>query len=114
MFDRDGGGGGVLQQVAAGVGTVAAEPADGRAARSYRTRLAIIDAMRALHADGDLRPTAPRIAERARVSLRTVWQHFADLETLLAEAARRDQEILLAMLEPIASDGPFAERVAQF
>ncbi len=62
------------------------EPADGRAARSHRSRRAIIEAMRALHAEGDLRPTAPRVAERAGVSVRTVWQQFADMETLLVEA----------------------------
>ncbi|MGH4031799.1 hypothetical protein ACQB60_23035 [Actinomycetota bacterium Odt1-20B] len=36
------------------------EPADGRAARSHRTRLAIVDAMRALHAEGDLSQRATR------------------------------------------------------
>ena len=64
-------------------------PADGRMARSHHTRRAIVDAMRALHAEGDLRPTAPRVAARAGVSLRTVWQHFADMEALLLEAGRR-------------------------
>ncbi|HEY0938137.1 MAG TPA: hypothetical protein VGD91_30885, partial [Trebonia sp.] len=54
------------------------EPADGRAARSHRSRRAIVEALRALHAEGDLRPTAPRVAERAGVSVRTVWQQFAD------------------------------------
>jgi AcrR family transcriptional regulator len=56
---------------------------DGRAVRSARSHRAIVDAMRALHADGDLHPTARRIAERAGVSLRTVWQQFADMEALL-------------------------------
>src|SRR6266571_4945633 len=42
-----------------------ARPADGRMARSHQTRRAIVDAMRALHAEGDLRPTAPRVAARA-------------------------------------------------
>ena len=63
------------------------EPADGRAARSHRSRRAIVNAMRELHAEGDHRPTAPRVAERAGVSLRTVWQQFADMETLLVAAA---------------------------
>ncbi len=90
------------------------EPADGRAARSHRTRRAIVDAMRALHADGDLRPTAPRVAERAGVSLRTVWQQFADMETLLVEAARRDHEILRSLVERIEPDQPLAARIALF
>jgi TetR/AcrR family transcriptional regulator, regulator of autoinduction and epiphytic fitness len=90
------------------------EPADGRAARSYRTRRAIIDAMRQLHAEGELRPTAPRIAERAGVSLRTVWQQFADREELLAEAVRRDLEILLSLVKKIEPDQPLATRIGSF
>jgi TetR/AcrR family transcriptional regulator of autoinduction and epiphytic fitness len=91
-----------------------AEPADGRAARSHRTRRAIVDAMRSLHAEGDLRPTAPRLAERAGVSLRTVWQQFADMETLLVEACRRDLEVLLSLVQKIEPDQPLADRIGLF
>lgn len=70
--------------------------------------------MRALHAEGDLRPTAPRIAERAGVSLRTVWQQFADMETLLVEANRRDDEILRSLMQRIEPDQPLAARVTLF
>src|SRR5947209_19642262 len=84
---------------------------DGRAARSKRTRRAIVDAMRALHHEGDLRPTAPRVAERAGVSVRTVWQHFDDLETLLVEAGRRDLEIARSLVETIDPSLPTTERV---
>jgi AcrR family transcriptional regulator len=90
------------------------EPADGRAARAHRSRRAIVDAMRALHAEGDLRPTAPRVAERAGVSLRTVWQQFADMETLLVEANRRDNEILQSLRMQIDPDQPLAARVRLF
>jgi AcrR family transcriptional regulator len=88
------------------------EPADGRVARSHRSRRAIIDAMRALHAEGDLRPTAPRVAKRAGVSVRTVWQQFADMETLLVEADRRDNDILRSLVQRIDPDQPLAGRVA--
>lgn len=90
------------------------EPADGRVARSHRSRRAIVDAMRALHAEGDLRPTAPRVADRAGVSLRTVWQQFADMETLLVEANRRDNEILQSLMKQIDPDQPLAARIALF
>jgi AcrR family transcriptional regulator len=90
------------------------EPADGRAARSHRTRRAIIDAMRALHAEGDLRPTVPRIAERAGVSLRTVWQQFTDREALLVEAVKRDREILRGLVTKIDPEQPLAARVEAF
>jgi TetR/AcrR family transcriptional regulator, regulator of autoinduction and epiphytic fitness len=90
------------------------EPVDGRAARSHRTKRAIINAMRALHSEGDLRPTAPRIAERAGVSLRTVWQQFADMEALLVEAAKRDSEILRSLVRKIEPDRPLSARVDTF
>jgi TetR/AcrR family transcriptional regulator, regulator of autoinduction and epiphytic fitness len=93
---------------------MSSEPADGRAARSLRSRRAIVDAMRALHAEGDLCPTAPRVAERAGVSLRTVWQQFADMEALLVEANRRDDEILRSLIEHIGPDQPLAARVRLF
>lgn len=77
------------------VESIAVEPAsvDGRLARSERTRRSIVDSLRALIIEGDLRPTAPRVAERAGVSVRTIWQHFDDVEALLVEAGRRDLEI---------------------
>ncbi len=84
---------------------------DGRIARSARTRRAIVDALRALHHEGDLRPTAPRVAERAGVSVRTVWQHFDDLETLFLEASRRDAEIAVRYLVPIDPAAPLADRL---
>src|SRR5262245_42069407 len=57
---------------------------DGRTARSMRTKAAIVDACLALVDAGDLRPTAPRVAEKAGVSVRSVFQHFADLDSLFA------------------------------
>src|SRR5258705_6221889 len=62
---------------------------DGRTARALRTREAIVDASIALVDEGDLRPTAPRIAERAGVSVRSVFQHFDDLEGLYAAVGDR-------------------------
>jgi hypothetical protein len=74
------------------------EPSDGRVARSHRSRRAIVDAMRALHAEGDLRPTAPRVAERAGVSLRTVWQQFADM----AQAGSADRGVPACRRPPVS------------
>lgn len=86
---------------------------DGRLARSARTRRAIVDALRSLHQDGDLLPTAPRVAERAGVSVRTVWQHFDDLEALFVEAGERDFEIAMTFVTPIDPDLPLAQRIEQ-
>ncbi|MBV9484493.1 MAG: TetR/AcrR family transcriptional regulator [Frankiaceae bacterium] len=87
------------------------EATDGRLARSARTRLAIVDAMRALNHAGDLRPTAARVAERAGVSLRTVWQHFDDFESLLLEAGQRDFEIVMRHVTPIDPSLPLEDRI---
>jgi AcrR family transcriptional regulator len=70
--------------------------------------------MRSLHAEGDLRPTVPRIAARAGVSLRTVWQQFADREALLIEAVRRDREIQRSLVSRIDPGQPLAARVDAF
>jgi TetR/AcrR family transcriptional regulator of autoinduction and epiphytic fitness len=91
------------------------EPAtDGRAARALRTRSAVVDALLALVAEGDLAPTAPRIARRAGVSLRTIYQHFDDLETLFAAASARQFEQVLELASPLPTDGPLTDRLDAF
>ncbi|MGH8861172.1 MAG: TetR/AcrR family transcriptional regulator [Jatrophihabitantaceae bacterium] len=96
-----------------GRGAAETEPVDGRAARSQRTRVAIVDALRALNRDGHLAPTVAQVAEQAGISRRTVWQHFADLEALLAEAGRRDLEIAMSLSDPVDPDQPLAARIEQ-
>lgn len=84
---------------------------DGRAERSERTRDAVVNAMLDLIEGGDLRPTAPRIAERAGVSLRTVFHHFADLEALFAVAAQRQMQRHLSDAAFVPRDAPLAARI---
>ena len=84
---------------------------DGRTARSERTRNAIVDAHVSLIGDGDLRPTADRIAKLAGVSLRALWSHFADMEALFAASGQRVLERRDASFEPISPDLPLAERI---
>ena len=64
--------------------------------------------------EGDLRPTAPRIAERAGVSLRSVFQHFRDLEALFAAAATRELERLSALVGPLPVGGSRDDRLDAF
>lgn len=73
-------------------------PDDGRSARAARTRQAIIDAALALVEEGDLQPTTPRVAERAGVSVRSVFQHFDDIEGLFAAVADRVLERLAGLV----------------
>jgi AcrR family transcriptional regulator len=87
---------------------------DGRTARSLRSRQAVVEALLDLLEEGNLRPTAAQIAERAGLSLRSVFQHFPNLENIFAAAA----EGHLARLEPLRAaiprDRPLAERLDLF
>lgn len=95
-------------------GAVGEVPVDGRTARAVRTREAIVDACIALVSNGDLRPTAPRIAERAGVSVRSVFQHFDDLESLYAMVAERSVGRIAQLIVPVDPELPFEERLATF
>lgn len=88
-----------------------AEVVDGRLARSARTRTAVIDALLALHEEGDLSPTAVRVAGRAGVALRTVYGHFADMESLFAEAGQRELRRTVLLTDAIPRDLPLRERI---
>jgi len=61
--------------------------------------------------EGDLQPTAPRIAERAGVALRTVFHHFEDLEALFAVAAQRQMQRHLSNMPQVRREGPLADRI---
>ncbi|GAB3451380.1 TetR/AcrR family transcriptional regulator [Actinophytocola sediminis] len=87
---------------------------DGRTLRAERSRAAIIDAHLALMLEGDLQPTASRVAERAGVSLRTLWGHFKDLEALFAAAGQKTLRVQYAGFEPVPPDLPLAERIDRF
>jgi AcrR family transcriptional regulator len=92
------------------------ELVDGRVRRGERNREAIADAVLALLEDGEVRPAARDIAERAGVSVRSVFQHFADLETLYSVVVDRQfrhvQE--LASVEGIDPAESFDDRVRAF
>jgi TetR/AcrR family transcriptional regulator, regulator of autoinduction and epiphytic fitness len=87
---------------------------DGRTARSERTRNAIVDAHLQLIREGDLRPTADRIAKQAGVSLRALWSHFADMEALFAESGQRVLELRDAAHRPISAKLPLPERIEAY
>jgi AcrR family transcriptional regulator len=87
---------------------------DGRTVRAERTRQALVDAMLDLLYEGDLQPTAERIAERAGVSERSVFQHFADRETLYQAVAMQQFERIMPTLRPIDPSGPLPDRIDAF
>jgi AcrR family transcriptional regulator len=87
---------------------------DGRTARSERTRNAIVDAHLQLIREGDLRPTADRIAKQAGVSLRALWSHFADMEALFAASGQRILEVRDGSYRPISGKLPLGERIEAY
>ena len=84
---------------------------DGRVARSERTREAIAGALLALLEEGVQRPRAQEIAKRADVAVRTVFQHFDDMEGLYAEILRRQSERITPFLAPLDPHRSTADRV---
>ena len=84
---------------------------DGRVARSERTREAIAEALLKLLEEGVLRPRAQEIAKRADVAVRTVFQHFDDMEGLYAEILRRQSERIAPFLAPLDPHRSTADKV---
>jgi TetR/AcrR family transcriptional regulator of autoinduction and epiphytic fitness len=83
--------------------------ADGRVERGARNREAIIDALLACYEAGDLRPSVPDVAARAGVSVRSVHNHFVDVEALRAEVARRQVERFASLVGSAATIEEFVE-----
>ena len=67
-----------------------------------------------LVAAGDLSPTAQRIADRAGVSVRSVYQHFTDVEGLFQETAARTCQTAQAMRIEIDPTWTLEKRVESF
>lgn len=84
---------------------------DGRVRRGERNRDALVEALLGLLDDGITKPTAREVAERAGVSLRTVFAHFDDVESLYAAIAIRQRERLAPLFEPIDPSGSDDHRV---
>jgi len=90
------------------------EKIDGRVARKQRTKMAIADALLQLISEGDLTPTARRIAVRAGVSERSIFQHFPVLEELFRVAAERQFQIIQSVITPIDKKLDLDSRIALF
>lgn len=86
---------------------------DGRHRRAKRTRAAILTALLALVEEGQVAPSAPQIAARAKVALRSIAQHFPSRELMFAAAAAHYREVA-----PRTTSGDrratLADRVASF
>ena len=89
-----------------------AQPQDGRVKRGARNRELILDALFALVEAGELQPTAEQVAQQAGVGTRTVFRHFADMESLYAELSARVEKEIRPLRGGRLSSGDLASRVA--
>jgi AcrR family transcriptional regulator len=91
------------------------EQADGRRARRERNRTAVIDAVFELLGEGRVQPSVEEVAERAGVSVSSVFRYFDGLDDLHAETIRRYFERFAPLFDvPPVPDGPAAARIAAF
>lgn len=78
-----------------------ADTRDGRHARSIATRDKIVTALLQLVRDGDVAPSAVRVAETAGVGLRTVFRHFDEMDTLYREMSEAvEAQVMPMILKP--------------
>jgi AcrR family transcriptional regulator len=91
------------------------EPAtDGRVLRGERNRQAVVQAYLSMVQEGVLQPTAHAVAARAGVSPRSVFHHFADMESLLAAAAEAHVVEYLPLIHDLPRTGSFDLRLTAF
>lgn len=84
--------------------------ADGRRARGARNRDAVVAAILELLREGNPNPGAHEIAERSGVSVRSVFRHFDDLESLHEVAIEQVLEQSAHLYAPPAPTGDLAAR----
>jgi TetR/AcrR family transcriptional regulator of autoinduction and epiphytic fitness len=95
--------------------TDTAAPVDGRNLRRDRNRDAVVTALLELYREGNLGPSADDIAERAGISVRSLFRYFEDVEGLVRTAIARQQEHLAPLYALDAPpDLPLAERVERY
>ena len=87
---------------------------DGRNARGLRTRGEIIAALLDLVREGDISPTMQAIADRAGVSVRSIYQHFSDTEGLYKEVGEEIIAWVTDQAVEVDPSAPLAARIETF
>ncbi len=86
---------------------------DGRNRRAAETRRKVIEAAKAMIAETSVAPTVVGVAKRADVSVRSVFQHFGDVESLFVTVVDSVGKDLVT--PPTTSEGlPLAARIDSF
>jgi TetR/AcrR family transcriptional regulator, regulator of autoinduction and epiphytic fitness len=86
-------------------------PTDGRVARGERTRVKVADALISLLEEGETAPTAKMVAQRAGVSLRLVFHHFEDMDSLYRAVMVLQAQRYWARLRDVPPELPLSHRV---
>ena len=89
---------------------LAPEP-DGRRARRERNRVAVIDAMFELLTDGYFPPSVVDIADRAQVSVSSIFRYFDNLDDLQRQTIDRYFERFAALFEIPPTAGDLGDRI---
>jgi TetR/AcrR family transcriptional regulator, regulator of autoinduction and epiphytic fitness len=87
---------------------------DGRRLRGQRTQTKVLEALLELVAEGEMRPTAQAVSNRAGVSLRTVYHHFEDVEDVRRRALDLQRSRYQAGFRAIDQTLPIEERIVVF
>jgi len=90
------------------------EIVDGRRTRALRTRKAVISSVISLQESGVLRPTAKQISETARISVRSLFQHFPTHESLTAAVMEELWRDLANNFYESTPPGPLKDRIRLF
>jgi AcrR family transcriptional regulator len=96
-----------------GIMSNSATPNDGRNRRAAETRRKVIEAAKAMIAETSIAPTVVGVARRADVSVRSVFQHFRDVESLFVTVC---DNVHKDMAMPPETPGtlPQSERIDSF
>jgi AcrR family transcriptional regulator len=85
--------------------------ADGRRERSRSSRARIVSAMLELVGNGDISPSAARVAEVAGVGLRSVFRHFDDMDALYREMCDAIEAKVIPIIMEVPTGDTWKERM---
>lgn len=103
-----------MTDLAQGASAEADEVTDGRRLRAIRNRDRVVDALLDLFVEGMTTPDVRLVAERAGLSVRSVFRYFDDLQELTLAAIVRHRERIEPLLEPPSLQGSLEERIEGF
>jgi AcrR family transcriptional regulator len=84
---------------------------DGRRVRGADNRRKIVNALLKRVEAGSVSPSAEEVAKEAGVGLRTVFRHFADMESLYAEVSERMTAEIRPIIEKPYTDDKWRDRL---